>query len=410
VAPPAVPESPALAFESAPELVVPRSRRSRRGKGGIGRTVVLAVCVLAGAGLAVWAGLEIRQALHEEEQEKQIGANSVGLGNGRFLPPGPPWKPDDAIRLKLHANLAMSRQDPSDRLGLFFKDYAARAASRMPREAELIDEALGKLRAYFGSVEWELRPKNDATRLGGQPALVLEFVGTDPEQVAVAGECYILTHRGYGYWFFTWGPDEDKDALAREWDGLRQGFSLGNAREGWHERPRETVPVVGTKAAYRLAYAKGLWEKIEAVAWGPEADLALEAHEPDPHGKPLAINSAHFVVLLLPKAPDLKAATKAARAHLAKLLEDEGHAKPLVTPVKEKGGGADHDTDVGNLPGHLSRLEVASEDSDSFHRYRVLGVVVRPEGVLMLLGDCAWNRRDFWEHEFMTLIDSLRAG
>jgi hypothetical protein len=37
----------------------------------------------------------------------------------------------------------------------------------------------------------------------------------------------------------------------------------------------------------------------------------------------------------------------------------------------------------------------------------VLGVSLRAEGVLMLLGDCDWNRRSFWGHEFQALLQSL---
>jgi hypothetical protein len=39
----------------------------------------------------------------------------------------------------------------------------------------------------------------------------------------------------------------------------------------------------------------------------------------------------------------------------------------------------------------------------------ILGVAARPDGVLMFLGDCDYNRRAFWEQEFLSLLQTVRA-
>jgi formylglycine-generating enzyme required for sulfatase activity len=129
---------------------------------------------------------------------------------------------DNAIRDERHTEFTWSRQDPSDHLVLVVRDYGTRA----PGEEELVAGAVAKLRGYFTASEWEKKPKGEAARLGGQPALVLEFVGTAADQVAMIGECYIATHQGCAYWLFTWAPEKVKDAVAPEWQKLRQGFQL----------------------------------------------------------------------------------------------------------------------------------------------------------------------------------------
>ncbi len=401
---PAVPAAD-FRFQSTPNVVVPAvgHRPPPRPRSWV-RIAVLAGLAIAGAGLAVWAAIWIRHVLRDSDNQDSA-ARAVSEYNCQLEVPDAPWKEDKVLRIKLGVNLALSREKPRDNMGLYLRDYKTRS----PSEAELVDEALGKLRAYLLTFEWELKPRTDGTRLDNQPALRVEFVGVDREQVPVAGECCILAHRGFAYWFFTWGPDETKDTLAPEWQTLRRGFHLLNGREGWHEQPRPTDVVSGSKGSFRLSCARDLWKKQNAEEYGSTADVVLEGT--DPSGKPHAGKAALFYVFVLPKADSLKDAVAAARAYLdQRLREEEKHPKVKYETVKEKGGiEADRDADVGAFPGHLVKLHVGGEDDVGFDRYMVLGVVSRPEGVLMFLGDCDWERRDFWEQEFTPLLSSLRG-
>jgi hypothetical protein len=391
-----------LAFPSAPDFVAPPRRRRPPRKRPWVRVAVLAGLVAAGAGLAAWAGVWIHHILKTEETN--VAAPAVSQFNCQFKVPGPPWRKDESLVGRLHVNLGLSRQKPRDHMGLFLKDYK----TRMPTEGELMDEALGKLRGYLTSFEWEKKPKDDAMTLGGKPAVRLEFVGADAEQVPVAGECWIVAWRGYAYWFYTWAPEENKDEVARDWEGLRKGFTLLGGREGWKEQPPVTTVYTGARGNFRLS-ARDLWKKKNVEDYGEMTDLVLEAYELDRGTKPHAGKTALFFAFVLPKADSLQAAVAAARAQLAKRMEDEGHAKVTYEAIKEKGGAeADRDTDLGALRGHLTKLQVLGPD-DGFERYMVLGVAQRAEGTLMLLGDCEWSRRDFWEPEFAAILASLKA-
>jgi hypothetical protein len=389
---------------SAAELVIPPTRRPRARTRGVGRLVVVVVLGGVGIGLAIWGGMWLRYLQRQEEQQKSA-SNAVEMYNCRFILPPPPWKVDDSVKRRLHVNVGLSRQGSEAHLGLFFRDYE----SRMPSEAELIEQALAKVRGYLGTVEWE-RKERAGAQLGGQPAVVLEFVGPDPDGTMVNGECYTLAHRGYGYWLFTWGPEESKEVLAGEWEKLRQNFHLLGGREHWQEKGRETEYLDGKKANYRLTYAKDLWKPKRAEDFDPRADAVLEAYEPDRENKPHAGKAAHFLVVLLPAAADTKAAVAAGRAYLEKHLAAENIEKPVISVVKEKQGvEADCDLNLGALAGHLTKLQVTVEDTDSYNRFMMLAVARQPEGLLMFLGDCDWNRRDFWEQEFLPLLQSLRT-
>jgi hypothetical protein len=371
--------------------------------------MVLLLLGAIGIGLAVWLGMWLRYLERDGVRDQAVAAVSNRY-NFHLRPPAAPWKSDETICRRLHVNFGMSRKSPSNHLGLFLRDYE----NRMPTDAELVEQAVTKLREYLDrrSLEWERKPAGDDARLAGLQAVVVDFVGTDPDQVPVAGECYAVAYRGYAYWFFTWGPEENRADLTAEWESLRQGFGVLNGREGWKEKPRETAVLVGKKAAYRLTFPTDLWTRKDAVPFDPLADAVLEAHdrEADPGGKRHAGKTAHFLVLVLPRTADLKSAVTAARAYLVKRLAEQGYDKPLITEGKEKGNRvADADTDLGTIPGHLTKLQVTLEDSDSYNRFIILGVAARPDGVLMFLGECDYNRRAFWEQEFLPLLQTLHT-
>ncbi len=327
---------------------------------------------------------------------------AASLFNCRFVLPEAPWKRDKDIELKFHVNLGLRSPERNNCMGLYFKDYK----TRLPSEAEKVDEALGKLRSYFQGLEWEVK-SNEKAQLGGRPALLMEFQGEDAEHIQMNGECCILAFRGYAYWFFTWGPLGDQELIRPEWDGLRERFRLLDGRKGWTEKPPETEKVQGSKAAYQLAYVKGLWTRQPAPEdYDPLADLVLRGDEPDPERKKHASKAATLQVLVLPPAADLKAAAAAAREYVEK-RQKELYAKIDVQVMKDKNGAPlDRPADVGNQRGQVTKLYVQLDEAEHF---MVLAVVKRPEGVLVLLGDCLWDRRDFWDREFAPILNSLKA-
>jgi hypothetical protein len=399
----AQPAGAALDFTSQPDLLVssPRLRPAKKRRLRLGPVLailgVVVLGVVVGVWLLLWRMHFARQGRGEDEPVR-----TASLFNARFDWPARPWQRATDIEFKLHVNLGMRVPDRNNCMGLYFKDYK----TRMPGEAEMTDEALGKLRSYFQGLEWELK-KDERADLAGRPALLVEFQGEDPEHVPMNGECYIMAYRGYAYWFFTWGPLADKEIVRPHWPDLRDRFHLLDGRKGWSESPRETEKVQGKKGNYQLSYVKGLWMRKTAQDYDPKADLVLRGDEPDPERKKLASKTATFQVLLLPRQDDLKAAVAAAREYLQKREEGE-YPKTTMTPIMDKKGAPlDRDTQIGGQRGHLSKLHV--QNTEDLERFFTVAVFNRPEGVLVLVGDCLWERRDFWEQEFAPLVDSLRV-
>jgi hypothetical protein len=385
-------------------VVVPPSRR-RKPRPKVGRAVVLTLLAVLGVAVLWWAYGWMKYFLTLGDGDPEAYAKQ---GNFQFRMPAAPWKRDKGIELALGVNLGLRRSNPANATGLFYKDYQ----TRLPSDAELVDTALAKLRRYFQPLFWELKPESRETHLGGQPAIRIEFEGDDREQVTMNGECVMMAHRGYTYWFFTWGPLAEKEQASAEWDGLRERFGLLGGREGWREKPRETLPLAATDQSpipYRLDYVKGLWEpEANPRAYDPRADRVLLGH--DPTQAKHAGKSATLRVLILPEESDLKQAAAAAQTYLLKRQQaEDGENYPMtaIAPVKDKSGAEQGgDADVGAVQGHLSKLRVTNDETRE--RYVLLAVVHQPKGVLVLMGDCDWGRRDFWEQEFLPLIQTLR--
>lgn len=394
-------------FDSMDDPAAPRSRRSARGRGRhrLGGWIVVVVTGILGPAAAIWGGLWLRHflATNTPAEEKALPLEPF---NARFALPGKPWTRDKDMQMRFHVHIGMKSSEHNLGMALFLKDYR----DRMPRNAEMIDEAVGKLRSYFQGLEWEQPSKDGSARLAEHSAGVLKFQGDDSEHVTMNGECYMLAFRGFGYWFFTWAPlgelEGDRDAIQAEWARLRQGFSLLDGRKGWKQKPRLMEIVSGKKAKYRLSYVKGVWTHEAAGDEDAQIDLLLRGQEPDPERRPLAGKDATVQVLVLPKQADLKSATAAALDYV-KQREMKLYERTTWEPIKDKKGEADRDAQIGEERGHVSNLHVKS--TEDLERYLSIAVVNRPEGVVVLVGDCLWERRDFWDQELTALFNTFKV-
>jgi hypothetical protein len=422
VAPP-VP-APELAFGAGPLVAGRRGARSgRRGRGSwlpFVLLTVLLVVLLGGGGYAIYRYydyLNNRPDPRDVENEEK--------GNFRFRPPRD-WEEEPAVaRAFRTVQMAYRRSDagPRNRMALYYRDYQKRS----PSDAELVGEGLVKLRNYFSDLEYDVKERDDKFRLGGLPALVMEFQGYSaaPENVFSGGEVWMMTHRGFAYWFFTWGPmlNDQKESVheqvAAEWPKLRERFATLGYRDGWQEAPRKTRGFESPKGAYRIDYVDNVWsrqkeEEYNATQLGrPPAELVLHGYDPrlaetDKH----ASKAATATVVVLGKASELAAAVKLAREDLLerqKQIKEENtylypetavDNAPAESIRKDKA-----DDKVGAFEGKLLRLQVTNTPKRI--RYVVLGVVNRPEGVLAVQCECAYDQRDFWEQEFLPLLANL---
>lgn len=413
---PAQTPAPNQIIPTPPPLVVaPRQRRPRRGNRGFLKGLLVFLFL---SGIAAGTLYYYREDLAEifdlgpRDAERQAFQKQA---NFSFRPEAG-WRPDVGLRDKLRASVAVTLPKPRSHAALFYRDFAKRA----PSDAELLDRALKHLRAYFLNVYYDdpfQGEKNGRTGLlGGEPAIVFPFDATDRDEVPMRGQCYVLTRRGYAYWFVSWGPADNYDELEERWDKLRQGFKLYNEREGWKPTPRKTEPVVGTALPYQLHYASDTWTREpDPKAADTAADLLLRGFEPtrdDDTGKlrdiALVSKSAEVRVLALPKADTLANAVQSTLDHVRK-KHLETHPATKIEPVTDRKTGKPLTSiDVGELRGQVDRVKL--ELSHDHERYARIAVVSLPAGVLAIVCECRWERRDYWDQEFKSLLESVRAA
>ncbi len=409
VLPPSIEEGE-LAFPTQPALVVsPRRRRQPKSWGWLRALLVLLVVAGSAVGVLYYFRHELNELLYADSAQRQLFQTK---GNFSFTP-APGWKRDQALIDKSRANLAMSLAKPRSHMMLFYLDHPTREFS----DAQLLDRSLRHLQNYFLQIEYEdpfQGEKNGRTdTLGGEPAIVYPFSAIEADEVPMRGLAYILTRRGYTYWLYCWGPEDYFDDLSESWSQLRQGFQLFNDREGWKPPPREMETGVGTALAYQLRYAKDIWRTEGSPLEADEkCDFFLrgyEAIEDQQTGQKkvtdLAGLSAEFMVLALPRAADLKTATTTAFEYVKKRLAETNPSVKLekLPPRSSKPG-----PEVGLFRGQVDRYRV--ELGSSNERYLLLAVVNRSDGLLAIVCESRWDRRDYWELEFRAIVDSLRPA
>ncbi len=188
-------------------------------------------------------------------------------------------------------------------------------------------------------------------------------------------------HLGLGYWVMAWGVGDSLKNLEREFEDLRQRFSFGDERKTWEEKRPALQEFEAVKAGLRLQDAEEIWERpvIPPSEFDPAADLVLQARERDPGAegdrKRDVRVAATVMVLVLPKAADLKEAVAAARERLHAQQKKE-YPDTAIEPISDKDRPPDQPVAVGKAQGHLGLLRV--RNGETRHLLVVQAVIPRP--------------------------------
>jgi hypothetical protein len=402
-APPVVEEIPRSV------VVVPRMlprRSARRQRGFSPRFVALTVLIIGMTGVATITALGATGHLPPPfDSAWAFVFSTAGRESGqeyrkynfRYRAPQSPWTPDQEVKLGMKVEFAYRRASPNRWLAMIAKDYK----DRSPRDSDLHDEIIPRLRAYFKDLEYGT--PREAT-FAGKPAKVLEFQG-QVNSVEMNGECIMLSHQGIGYWLLTWAPLTDKDAAAEEWPPLRDRFSLMNERDSWSKDQRKLAVVQGEKAPFTLQFAEAVWEKQDLGSADQLAEVCLLGS--DPNEVKDASKTATAQVLILPRQDSLKAAADDVKAYVLKMQREGGYPNTEQTVMTDKDGDLDRKTDVGNREGQVVQLQV--KNGETRQRYVLAAVLVLPDNVLAVVCECDWRRRDYWQQEFLALLAKLHV-
>jgi hypothetical protein len=331
------------------------------------------------------------------------------------LDPPAGWHFDRGLAEELHVLYALRRSDPAGHFALEVVDFK----DRFPSKGALLELFKDRIGSYFAEFAWQ--PKAPATvdkldklgTLAKQPAYVLEFEGTHDE-VAFEGECHVIEHRGFVYWFIVFArptSGEEKETLQKEWEKLRGAFTLLDRREGWQPRPRKTQPFAGK--GYEIAYPTDVWKKPEVD--NPNAASELMLHGTDPRQErdgeeSKAGRTVTLHVVKLGKPPD-KDPGKLLREHFigqqAELLGAKREDLKLTPETDRKGKPREGEADVGKARGFLSKSRL-SLTGGSVDRFVVLASVPHGEGSIGIYCDSPYKYRAFWEQEVNALLESFK--
>jgi hypothetical protein len=400
-----------LQFQTDPDMVVrssvagssrQRGKRPRPQRGLLLRITLFTFlgCFIAGVGYVLVFLLP--QFLGNDTDRRKVQLNfSFSTA----------WAYRDDVKLRrlMETAIGMSRTDPRGHLVLHAIDYK----NREPGAEELLDEALKRLKAAFPRLQYK-NPLEDGKTgdLDSEPAYQFEFRGSAADEVPMIGQCTFLTRRGYGYWLMTWGPAEDEDLLAERFQRIRERFRFANEREGWKPSPRPSTELVLGDLPIRLNYVGDIWRVEESPTdYDPRAVAVLRGFELQGERSSrtqvdtYAGKSATVQVLVLDRTEDLAAAIELAKGHLTNQLAKVENGVKLE-PYVPDGGKPSASPEVGAFKGELRQFTVRVGTENA--RFALLGVVHRPDNLLVVFAECPMDRRGYWLGEFKALAETIR--
>ena len=420
IATPVAPRAPApepergarnLQFETDPEVVVhspiagssrKRGKRPRPQRGLLLRIVLFTFlgCFVTGVGYVLVFVLP--QFLNNDPDRRRVQLNFSFSSAWAY-------RDDMKLRRLMDSVIGMSRSDPRGHVVLHAIDYK----NREPGADELLDEALKRLKAAFPRLQYQdPLEKGKSGDLDNEPAYQFEFRGSAADEVPMIGECTFLTRRGFGYWLIVWGPASDEDLLAERFQRVREGFHFANEREGWKPSPRPSKEVVLGDQPLRLNYVEDIWRVEEnPTDYDPRAVVVLRGFElQGERSRRMPVDtyagkSATVQVLILDRTEDLAAAIELAKGHMTNQIAKVENAVKLEPYVPE-GGKASATPEVGAFKGELRQyvVRVGTENA----RFALMGVVNRPDNMLVLFAECPMEKRGYWLSEFKELAETLR--
>jgi hypothetical protein len=316
----------------------------------------------------------------------------------RLTLPAEVWT-TDPTKKALRPVVALKQTDADVWLAVAVKDYGP----HRPRDAELMQEAVGRLEKYFGD-NLELGARAEPEELAGVPVQRLEFKGM-VDKVVWHGDCRLLTHQGLGYWLFVAAP---RLAAAREaWAELQQsrtrGFAVATDREGWTEQPLPTETFRGERCELRAP--QGVWTKFKATAEDERGDLLLvgrDVRETDATLK--NVKNATILVLVFDKSqPSLGETLKRARDHIQAKKQSEDKDYKLGPAADQPGSEPEA---IGDRRGMIVELKLLHGTEP--RRYILLAVLQEAEAAYAMRCECSWEYRQIWQSEFRDLLRTFR--
>jgi hypothetical protein len=306
---------------------------------------------------------------------------------------------DKDLKTRLKAQTAWKHNELDAWFAVAVEDYG----QQRPRDAEMMQAAIERLENHFGDA-LELANKTLPAQLGGEECRCLRFKGTF-NSVTWFGECYLLAHHGFGYWFFVGATSWDEAAqVKRDVEDDGKGFALLTERRGWREQPPPVETFYAQAAPLSVVVPKDVWERSAAREEEETGELYLFGRFLK--GKDNRKN-ASILIFTADKKSDLKESLRTARAYLEKRKQEEN---PKYKYVMAQDGASESGSiePVADRTGGLVELRLMFGDEPK--RYTLLAVVHHDDKAFVIRSDCAWEHRQIWQQDFRNVLGTLRFG
>jgi hypothetical protein len=409
--PPApVPAAPPVLEEDTESPEAPRTPPQRR-KSGSPFPVMLAL-----GGAMLFLGV-IAAALFIAMRVKSTNTSAASATDGEiavvdknfaYKMPGSPWEKDPATQNALGVTaFALHRTEaPEAWAALSVSDYETRS----PLQAELSEKMHDHLNRLFLDVAPDLAL--EPTKWAGQDAQKCQFRGRHKTTDTICvGECYLLSYRGIGYWWYAWAAERDVAAVADELTAMRERFRLLDQRKNWNEAIATETVYRSESGKYRLSNFEKIWSKPEGLEpkdEDPKADLLLKGVLKGRNRRDV-YPTANLVVLVLADGGDpMSVAGKYVRKRHTPDAELFG-----PTAITELTGDPVGDPPVGDekTVAPVARLKVSpggENASKSAEKLVVYSAIKVGDEVIVAEAQCPWAQRATWERRLMQLVGSLR--
>jgi hypothetical protein len=310
------------------------------------------------------------------------------------------WKADGDLKRRLSALTAWTNEEGEGWLAVAVQDYG----QQRPRDGEMMKAAIERLEGHFGDA-LELANRAFKSELAGFDCQCLRFKGTY-NAVTWFGECYLLPHHGFGYWFFVatstpWERGEDAAHVRKQLDESKS-FALVTDRKGWTAQPPKMDTFNAQKASLSITVPSGAWEKSPAKDVEETGELFL-------FGRFLRDKdnrkNASILVFTSDKKSDLKESLRAARSYLEKRRQEEND-KYKYMAAQEGASESGAQEAVGDHAGWLTELKLMFNDEP--RRYSLLAVVHHDDQAFVIHCDCAWEHRQIWQQDFRNALSTLK--
>jgi hypothetical protein len=406
--PPTAPTAPIeIPMSPSAKLVRVHELGPRRGPFGLLKTVIILLLLALFVGTALYVVSVVQPGLLSTKGTPAGGSrlvfsvrDLVGREEKAFSLSVDKdyWSADKDLKATLKSLAAFRHQEEAGEawFAIAVQDFG----SHMPRQSELVNGALERLRKLFGDT-LQFDEKVVKTQILGGDALGFPFKGRS--NLVFEGECCLVAYQGLGYWFFFAGSEPDVAALVRKQLEDDSAIAILAERRNWHEDPPEVASLQSSDKAFVLQAPAGVWQKFDPLTVEEHGVLYYSGtfnRDPDPS------KAANVFAVKLDRISALADAYKFGRDHLEGLAKAGANDYALQPLDESDATGRLLETSGPQACIGEMRLVRAGQ----VLRYWLVGVVNDESATYAVRFECGWDRRSVWRQEFLDMLKTWKSG